>query len=584
MIKTILLMGNPNVGKSVVFSRLTGVKVITSNYPGTTVEFTRGIMHIDHEDVEVIDVPGTYTLEPTSKAEEVAVKMLDETFTKEKYENVVINIIDATNLERNLSLTLQLIKRRIPVIAALNLWDETKHTGVKIDIVKLEQILKIPCAPTCAVTGEGIKQLIDRVKDVNIYVNINVKISDFDYDEKEKWHCIGDIITEVQKVTHRHHTFLEKVGDLSVNPIGGIPIALGVLFITFQVIRFIGEWLIGNVGEPIFENLWAPLMLKVSGLLGSKGVVHDIIIGKLVEGEIDFGESFGILTTGLFVPFAAVLPYVFAFYLVLSLLEDFGYLPRLAVLVDNVMHKLGVHGFAIIPFMLGLGCNIPGALSTRVMETRRERFIATTLMAIAVPCMAQIAMVVGLIGKHGAKGLGIVFGTLFIVWIVLGILMNKVMKGHAPELFMEIPPYRLPYIGALLKKVWMRIVWFIREAVPWVLFGVFLVNMLYTLRIIEFLGKIVQPIVSGILGLPVEAVGALVIGFLRKDVAVGMLAPLHLTLKQLIIASVVLTMYFPCAATFAVLIKEFGIKDMLKSTLIMICSTLLVAGLLNLIL
>jgi len=218
------------------------------------------------------------------------------------------------------------------------------------------------------------------------------------------------------------------------------------------------------------------------------------------------------------------------------------------------------------------------------METRRERFIATTLMAIAVPCMAQIAMVVGLIGKHGAKGLGIVFGTLFIVWIVLGILMNKVMKGHAPELFMEIPPYRLPYIGALLKKVWMRIVWFIREAVPWVLFGVFLVNMLYTLRIIEFLGKIVQPIVSGILGLPVEAVGALVIGFLRKDVAVGMLAPLHLTLKQLIIASVVLTMYFPCAATFAVLIKEFGIKDMLKSTLIMICSTLLVAGLLNLIL
>ncbi|OIO72129.1 MAG: ferrous iron transporter B [Elusimicrobia bacterium CG1_02_37_114] len=582
--KTILLMGNPNVGKSVVFSRLTGVKVITSNYPGTTVEFTRGIMHIDHEDVEVIDVPGTYTLEPTSKAEEVAVKMLDETFTKEKYENVVINIIDATNLERNLSLTLQLIKRRIPVIAALNLWDETKHTGVKIDIVKLEQILKIPCAPTCAVTGEGIKQLIDRVKDVNIYVNINVKISDFDYDEKEKWHCIGDIITEVQKVTHRHHTFLEKVGDLSVNPIGGIPIALGVLFITFQVIRFIGEWLIGNVGEPIFENLWAPLMLKVSGLLGSKGVVHDIIIGKLVEGEIDFGESFGILTTGLFVPFAAVLPYVFAFYLVLSLLEDFGYLPRLAVLVDNVMHKLGVHGFAIIPFMLGLGCNVPGALSTRVMETRRERFIATTLMAIAVPCMAQIAMVVGLIGKHGAKGLGIVFGTLFIVWIVLGILMNKVMKGHAPELFMEIPPYRLPYIGALLKKVWMRIVWFIREAVPWVLFGVFLVNMLYTLRIIEFLGKIVQPIVSGILGLPVEAVGALVIGFLRKDVAVGMLAPLHLTLKQLIIASVVLTMYFPCAATFAVLIKEFGIKDMLKSTLIMICSTLLVAGLLNLIL
>lgn len=576
--KKILLMGNPNVGKSVVFSRLTGVKVITSNYPGTTVEFTKGIMHIDHEDVEIIDVPGTYTLVPNSKAEEVAVKMLEESFAqpKDKNENVVINVIDATNLERNLNLTFQLIKKRVPVVAALNFWDETKHKGVIIDVEKLEKILKISLVPTCAVTGEGIKQLVSRTKDVSI--------SDFDYEEKERWHRIGDVVETVQKLTHRHHTFLEKLGDLSISPIGGVPIALGVLFVTFHMIRFIGEWLIGNFGEPVFEKLWAPLMLKISTLLGSEGIIHDVVIGRLVEGKIDFGESFGLLTTGLFVPFVAVLPYVFAFYLILSLLEDFGYLPRLAVLVDNIMHKLGVHGFAIIPFMLGLGCNVPGALSTRVMETKRERFITATLMAIAVPCMAQIAMVAGLIGKHGVKGLGIVFGTLFMVWIILGIFLNKIMKGHSPELFIEIPPYRLPYFGALLKKVWMRIVWFIREALPWVLFGVFLINILYTLGIIEFIGTIVQPVISGIMGLPREAVGSLVIGFLRKDVAVGMLAPLHLTLKQLIIASVVLTMYFPCAATFAVLVKEFGIKGMLKATLIMVCSTLLIAGLLNLIL
>ena len=576
--KKILLMGNPNVGKSVVFSRLTGVKVITSNYPGTTVEFTKGIMHIDHEDVEIIDVPGTYTLVPNSKAEEVAVKMLEESFAqaKDKNENVVINVIDATNLERNLNLTFQLIKKRVPVVAALNFWDETKHKGVIIDVEKLEKILKIPLVPTCAVTGEGIKQLVSRTKDVSI--------SDFDYEEKERWHRIGDVVETVQKLTHRHHTFLEKLGDLSISPIGGVPIALGVLFVTFHMIRFIGEWLIGNFGEPVFEKLWAPLVLKISTLLGSEGIIHDVVIGRLVEGKIDFGESFGLLTTGLFVPFVAVLPYVFAFYLILSLLEDFGYLPRLAVLVDNIMHKLGVHGFAIIPFMLGLGCNVPGALSTRVMETKRERFITATLMAIAVPCMAQIAMVAGLIGKHGVKGLGIVFGTLFMVWIILGIFLNKIMKGHSPELFIEIPPYRLPYFGALLKKVWMRIVWFIREALPWVLFGVFLINILYTLGIIEFIGTIVQPVISGIMGLPREAVGSLVIGFLRKDVAVGMLAPLHLTLKQLIIASVVLTMYFPCAATFAVLVKEFGIKGMLKATLIMVCSTLLIAGLLNLIL
>lgn len=573
--KRVLLMGNPNVGKSAVFSRLTGVKVITSNYPGTTIEFTKGIMHLDHEDVEVIDVPGTYSLEPITKAEEVAVKMLEETF-KSKEENVVINILDATNLERSLNLLLQLIKKRVPLVIALNIWDETKHTGIKIDVKKLENMLKVPCIPTCAITGEGIKELVNKIKDA--------KPSSFDYEEKEKWETIGKIIKEVQEVTHRHHTFLETLGDLSVIPWSGIPIGVGMLYVTFIVIRVIGEGLIGYIFEPLFENLWAPLMLKLSKLLSSSGIIHDILIGRLSDGKIDFGESFGLLTTGVFVPFGAVLPYVLAFYLMLSVLEDFGYLPRLAVLADNIMHNLGVHGYAIIPFLLGFGCNVPGALSTRIMETKRERFIAATLMAIVIPCMAQLAMVFGLLGRYGARGLGTVFFTLFMVWLVLGILLNKILKGHSPELFLEIPPYRPPYLKAVLKKVWMRVVWFIREAVPWVLFGVFLVNILYTLGIIQFIGGIVQPVLSGVFGLPKDAVGALVVGFLRKDVAVGMLVPLHLTLKQLIIASVVLTMYFPCVATFTVLIKEFGIWDMLKALLIMVSSTLLVGGLLNLIL
>ena len=268
----------------------------------------------------------------------------------------------------------------------------------------------------------------------------------------------------------------------------------------------------------------------------------------------------------------------------LSILEDSGYLPRLAVLIDNAMHRVGLHGYGIIPMVLGLGCNVPGALSTRVMETKRERFLAATIMAISVPCMAQTAMVMGLIGKEGPRGVFLVFGTLFIVWMTLGVVLNKTMKGHAPELFIEIPPYRFPYWKALLKKVWMRIVWFVRGAVPWVLFGVFLVNILYSTGVIEFLSRVVRPVISGIFGLPGGAVAALVIGFLRKDVAVGMLIPLGLSLKQLIIASVVLTMYFPCAATFAVLIREFGIRDMLKAMAIMFGSTLIVGGFLNLVL
>ncbi|MCK4233096.1 ferrous iron transporter B [candidate division WOR-3 bacterium] len=567
--RKILLMGNPNVGKSVIFSRLTGVQVIASNYPGTTVEFTKGYMRLGDEKVEIIDVPGTYSLEPTSRAEEVAVEMLKEG-------DIIIDVVDATNLERNLNLTLQLLKTNKPIIVALNIIDEAKHTGISIDIEKLEEILGVPVVPTCAITAEGIKKLVSRINDA--------KKGEYDYEEEERWHEIGNIIGSVQKITHRHHRFIERLGDASIKPGTGIPIALILLFALFWIIRFIGENLIAYVFEPIFEKLWAPLMMKLSQIMGSGGFLHDILIGKLVDGEIDFMESFGVLTTGLFVPFAAVLPYVFAFYFVLSFLEDSGYLPRLGVLVDNVMHRLGLHGLSIIPMMLGLGCNVPGAMATRILETRRERFIGMTLMAIAVPCMAQLAMIVGLVGRSGVSGLMLVFGTLFIVWLSLGIIMNLFLKGESPEIFTEIPAYRIPYFGALFKKLWMRVKGFLKEAVPFVILGVLIVNILYALHIIDFIARITAPIVMKVFGLPSEAIAALVVGFLRKDVAVGMLVPLNLSLKQLVIASVVLAMYFPCVATFAVMVRELGIKDMLKSVLIMIIATLIVGGILNLIL
>ena len=566
--RKILLIGNPNVGKSVIFSRLTGVNVIASNYPGTTVEFTRGHMKLGEEEVEIIDVPGTYDLDPTSPAEEVAVQMAKEG-------DVIVDVVDATNLERNLNLTLQLLKDGKPVVVALNLWDETRHIGISIDVDKLQEILGVPVIPTCAITGEGIRELVSELP--------QARSNTFQYEEEKRWEKVGEIVSQVQKITHRHHTFLERLEDLSIKPVTGLPLAVITLLVAFQIIRFIGEGLIGLLFEPIFEKLWAPSMMRVSDFLGD-GFVHDLLIGKLVDGQIDFVESLGLLTTGLFVPIAMVLPYVFSFYLVLSFLEDSGYLPRLAVLVDNVMHRFGLHGLAIIPMMLGLGCNVPGAMATRVLETKRERFIAATLMAIAVPCMAQMAMVIGLIGRYGAKGLGLVFGTLLVVWLALGFLLNRFSKGESPEIFVEIPPYRIPYWGALLKKLSMRIRGFLREAIPFVLLGVFITNILYSLGIIRFIGQLASPIITGILGLPQDATGALIIGFLRKDVAVGMLLPLGLDLRQMVVASVVLTMYFPCVAAFAVLVRELGIKDMMKSAAIMIASALIVGGLLNLIL
>jgi len=565
----ILLVGNPNVGKSVVFNRLTGANVIVANYPGTTVEFTAGKVRVDGQRVEIIDVPGTYSLEPTCKAEEVAVTMLDGMTD----EDVLVNIVDATNLERSLNLTLELIKRRKPMVVALNFWDETKHTGVKIDVAKLEVLIGVSCVPLVAITGTGIKTLVEHVA--------SARISSYQFDDAERWHEIGKIVSSVQQIMHRHHSLRDRLEDASVRPLSGALIAGVVLLGMFEAIRWIGEGLIAHVCSPVFERLWVPVVLKLSGALGGTGFLHGLLIGKLVDGKISFSESFGLLTTGLYVPLGAVLPYVFAFYLVLSILEDTGYLPRLAVLADTVMHRLGLHGMAIIPMLLGLGCNVPGALSARIMESRKERFIAATLMAIAVPCMAQISMIVGLAGNYGARALVPVFVTLLLVWLVLGRILHRTVKGESPEILLDVPPYRIPYWPGLAKKVVMRMVWFLREAVPWVLVGVLLVNLLYEFKVIAVAGNLTAPVVTGILGLPREAVGGLVIGFLRKDVAVGMLAPLHLSLRQMIVASVVLAMYFPCVATFVVLAKELGAAGLLRATAIMLGSALIVGVALN---
>jgi len=569
-IKKILLIGNPNVGKSVIFSRLTGAKVIISNYPGTTVEFTQGYMKLGDATPAIIDAPGTYTLRPTTKAEEVSVRMLREG-------DVIVNVVDATNLERNLYLTLELLERDTPVVVALNIWDDAKHKGIEIDAEKLEKILGVPVIPTCGLTGEGIMELVRHIRKAKPKKRKPL-------DSAEKWKYIGTIIGEVQKLHHRHHTFLEILADLSVKPLTGIPVALLVLFFAFLTVRFIGESLIGYIFEPFFEAVWAPLMIRLSEFLGAGSFLNNILIGGIVDGKVDFGQSFGLLTTGLFVPFAMVLPYIVSFYFVLGILEDFGYLPRLAVLMDNLMHKLGLHGYAVIPMILGLGCNVPGALATRLLEGRREKFIAATLMAVAIPCMAQIAMITGLLGKRGGRYVALVFGVLFFLLIIKGVILNKLTKGKSPEILLEMPPYRLPQFRPVMRKLLIRITGFLREAVPYVLLGILFVNILYALRVIDFLSDVFSPVLRGIWGLPEEAIGALLIGFLRKDVAIGMLAPLNLTTKQLVIGSTVLAIYFPCIATFMVLIRELGLKDMLKSAIIMISTAIIVGGLLNFVL
>jgi ferrous iron transport protein B len=569
----ILLVGNPNVGKSALFSRLTGTHIIASNYPGTTVGFTRGYLKLGEERAELIDVPGNYTLEPTSKAEEVAVEMLKEG-------DLVINVVDATNLERNLNLTLQLLERQTPVIVALNMWDDTQHRGINIDAAKLEELLGVPVVPTVGVTGQGVKELVKRLPEAKVSKNARTYSN-----SDERWARVGDIVSQVQSLSHRHHRWYEHLEDASSHRIGGVVIALLVLFATFWFVRFVGEGIIGYVAEPIFDGLWTPVLAKLSVALGAGGLWHNVLIGNLIGGEIDPSQSFGLLSTGLYIPLVAVLPYIIAFYLALGILEDIGYLPRLAVLMDTIMHRLGLHGYAIIPTILGFGCNVPAVMATRILESRKQRFIAATLISIGVPCVALQAMIIGLVGRQAGVGyVAMVYGSLFISWVIIGLILNRAVKGFNPELLVEIPPYRLPPWRVIGEKLWLRVSGFIKEALPIVLGTVLVVNILYTLGVFDAIANIAAPVLTGLWGLPKETITALVVGFLRKDVAMGMLTPLALTAKQLVISSTVLAMFFPCVATFVIMARELGAIDLLKAVGIMIAAALIMGSLQNLIL
>ncbi|OGS39387.1 MAG: ferrous iron transporter B [Elusimicrobia bacterium RIFOXYD2_FULL_34_30] len=562
--KKILLVGNPNVGKSAIFSHLTGIDIMTANYPGTTVEFTKGFLKIGNEKCEIIDIPGTYTLEPTSKAEEVAVEMLKEG-------DIIINVLDSTNLERNLNLTLQLLLQKKPIILVLNFWDETKHTGITINAKKLEEILHIPVIPTCAITGEGLLEIVSNINEA--------KISNFEYDTNERWHIIGNIIEETQKVTHKHHTLLDRLSDITIKPVTGIPSAIFILIAAFVIVRFIGEGLINYLLDPFFNKFYLPYIIKLYDITPSL-FLKNIVFGKTLVAM----ESFGVLTTGIYIPFVVVLPYILSFYIVLSLLEDLGYLPRLAVLLDSTFHHFGLHGYSSIPILLGLGCKVPALLSIRILENEREKILTTILILMSAPCMPQTAMIMSLGVKYGLKAVILIFLIIILIAIITSSILNKIMKGEVSELFVEIPPYRIPKFNVLSKKVWIRMKNFFSEAVPLIILGVLIINIMDILHITDFISNKIGGFIINFMGLPEKTISVMLLGFLRKDVSIAMLSPFSLSTKQFIIACIFMVLYLPCIASFFVLIKEMGIKSTLKIVSLILLIAIFAAALLNAVL
>jgi len=559
-------MGNPNVGKSVIFSRLTGIEVVSANYPGTTVEYREGKMRLEGEMATLVDAPGTYSLEPTSKVEEVS----REIFLKGA--DAVVNVIDSTNLERNLNLTLQILEQKVKTVVALNLWDVAVRKGITIDVASLEEELGVPVVAVVAVSGQGIHELVEAISAARAPPAQRYETSDL------RWARIGEITSRTQVVSHRHPTLLDKLEDLSIRPLTGIPMAILVLYLSFSLVIEVGEALQKNIADPFF----LAYSYIVTSLVEShfSGILRDILVGTSPE----LLKSYGILTTGLYIPLGVVLPFLIPFYLALGILEDIGYLPRLSVILDALMHRIGLHGAAILPCVLGMGCSVPAVLSVRILESPKQRYLAATLMTMAIPCASQSAMIFGMLAPFGPKYIAMVYLTLFLTFVTTGFLLHRFIGGESPEIFLEIPPYRMPDLSSLFKKTFIRIREFLKEAVPYIALGMVVMNLFYLSGLMHLIGQALRPVVSGLLGLPSDAATALIIGFLRKDVGIGMFAPLEMTPQQLVIASVVLAMYFPCVATFMVMLRELGFTGTMKSVALRLGTALAVGTTLRMIL
>lgn len=547
----IILVGNPNVGKSVVFSYLTGYSAISSNYPGTTVEILSGKAKLGGCECEVIDVPGCYSLDGDSVAEQVAGKII-----KEKNYDIIFNVVDANNLERNILLTLQLFSVARPMILIITKTDVAKNRGININFSKLSEILGVKIFPVVATAGIGFSEIEKEIEAIFKKTELpepKFKIPD---ENIEKWKVIGDIVYKTQKIVHKHPTFLERMEEITTTPLTAIPLAIIFILISFFMTRLIGESLINYILDPIFNNYYMPLVEKASAYF-SDGLLKNLIFSKNIAPL----SGFSVLTTGIYVPFVVVLPYVFSFYLVLGILEDIGYLPRLAVILDRLSHKIGLHGYGSIPIIMGLGCKVPGIFSLRILESNREKIIAASLLFLIAPCIPQSAMIFAILSKYNFIYTIAIFIYIFLVGIFASFLLNKILKGFANDLFIEIPPYHKPVLKNLIFKMKIRIRDFIVDAVPFVIGGIFLINILDIYSVLDFITKIFGPIFSKLFQLPKETSYLVILGFLKKDVAITLLTPFNLPLKAIMVSSFFLATYLPCLASIFVITKELGKKN-----------------------
>lgn len=571
----IVLAGNPNVGKSVLFNALSGFYVEISNFPGTTVDISRA----NTEFGELIDTPGAYSLGNYSDDENVTREIL-------KSADVVVNVAGALTLERDLFLTQQLIDIGFPLILVVNQIDEARKNGVRIDCDVLQEDLGIRVIPCVATEKKGIAELteallsndahisnkvIPAIKEIrNIDESIAESLSNVleaeakDCETKDKIYSQRkETVLAISKKAVKHcgknFDILSTIGELLLNPfIGGI-VALGLLYLLFQIL---GVFIAGDVVDFLFNKLdtvYVPIITKI---------VDKIIVFPLFN-QILAGE-FGILTMSVKIVFGVLLPLISAFYLFMALLEDSGYLPRLAALADNVLNKIGLNGRAVIPLILGFGCGALGTITTRILGSRKERTIATAILGVTIPCAAQQGIITALLAAIGGFKVWLLYIFIIFVFMVLtGTVLNKLLKGEATDLLIDLPPIRIPLFKNIVEKTFFRVWNFLSEAVPLFIISSVMISVLNFVGFLKWLQQALAPVVVNMLHLPAQFSDVFVMGLIRRDFAsVGLLGMAGLedsarTLSdlQILTASIVVTLFVPCIAALIVIFKERGIKE-----------------------
>ncbi len=533
-------MGLPNVGKSVVFSKLTGMDVMVSNYAGTTVEFAEGKLKLGDEQFILKDVPGVYNIEAArDEAEKVAVRML------QSKPSAVICVLDATNLESSLHLLTQVLEYDLPVLAVLNKQDLAQKRNTDINHDYLQSVFQIPIIPTVATTGEGFQALLKKLFDVVTAGKPRRHVPDKqDYD---RWQNIENIIAKAVRM--RPGTDSGQKQDILIKPWPGIPIAIALMAVMFATVIGLGMGLRQFVLLPFFRDLLFPQLENLVNAFIEQPLLRNILIGE-----------YGFLIKGIEWPFSLVLPYVISFYMVLSILEDSGYLPRLGILLDGVFAKIGLNGSCVIPLLLGYGCGIPAIMATRTLPSRKLRIIIAQMVCFAVPCVSQTGAFISLLAERSIAAVIGIFLVSLAAMVLIGLVLDKVLKRPLPHTLVELPQLLWPKPRTLFKKVLMRVRRFIVDGAVPMIIAVFFASLLYELGILKAAGEFLSPVISGWLNMPSEAAVPLILGIVRRELTVLPLIDMDLTSVQFFTGAIVALFYVPCIAMIASLAKEFSIK------------------------